>query len=285
MANVFTLTPGIDNFTGLSGDDNIFDFASSNLQSTDTITGGATGSFIDILRVTAAGTIAASQFAGVTNVEELLLSSGGNDVTLTNGVIAGSSIGYFAVVDGAGNDTVDASGVTNNVAVAFFASSGSDTFKGGNGNDAFAFNPANLTSADTVQGGAGVDNLYLNAAGTLAAGAFTNVTGIEGLVLANGTNNVTLTNGLVAGTSIGYVGVAGGTGNDTVDASAVSNSIPVAFFSNGGNDTFQGGKRRSRDRHGRSPAGDACGRRRHRQSLPDQRRHGCRRRLCQCDGV
>ena len=73
----------------------------------------------------------------MTNVEELLLSSEGNGVTLTNGVIAGSSIGYFAVVDGAGNDTVDASGVTNNVAVAFFASSGNDTFKGGNGNDAF----------------------------------------------------------------------------------------------------------------------------------------------------
>jgi hypothetical protein len=50
MANVFTLTPGVDNFTGLAGDNNFFDFTSADLQSTDTITSGATGSFIDVLR-------------------------------------------------------------------------------------------------------------------------------------------------------------------------------------------------------------------------------------------
>jgi hypothetical protein len=58
---IFTLTPGTDNFPGLAGDDNFFDFTSADLQSTDTITGGATGSFIETLRITAAGTIVAGR--------------------------------------------------------------------------------------------------------------------------------------------------------------------------------------------------------------------------------
>ena len=70
MAN-FTLTAGIDTFTGTAGELNRFFFVPANLQPTDTITGGATGGFVDILSVTAGGTITAGQFAGVTNVEEL----------------------------------------------------------------------------------------------------------------------------------------------------------------------------------------------------------------------
>src|SRR6267154_1709326 len=100
MPNTFTLTPGLDVFVGLPGDNNFFDFTSATLQSTDVITGGATGSFIDVMRMTAAGTIAASQFAGVTNIEELdLANAGPNTVTLANGLVAGSSNGYFVVQD------------------------------------------------------------------------------------------------------------------------------------------------------------------------------------------
>src|SRR5439155_1569025 len=157
----------------------IFDFTSADLQSTDTITGGATGSFVDVMRLTAAGTIVASQFANVTNIEELLLPSAGNSVvTLTNGLVAGTSIGYFAVGDGPGDDTVDASAISNSIPIAFFSNGGSDTFQGGNGNDAIFFAAADLPSA-TIVGGAGFDNLYLTTAGTVAAAAFANVTGIE----------------------------------------------------------------------------------------------------------
>ena len=77
---VFTLTAGVDNFTGIAGQDNTFQFTPLTLQSTDTVTGGATGVFIDILSLTAAGTITAAQFAGVTNVERLDLPDGGNTV-------------------------------------------------------------------------------------------------------------------------------------------------------------------------------------------------------------
>jgi hypothetical protein len=144
---VFTLTPGIDTFTGQAHLDNLFDFTSATLQSTDTITGGATGGFSDVMRMTPAGTIDASQFSGVTNMEELRLSTGTHNVTLANGLVANSSNGYFAVRDGTGDDTVDGSAITN-TSIAFFGNGGGDdTFKGGNSDDNFLFGVASLTSA------------------------------------------------------------------------------------------------------------------------------------------
>src|SRR3954451_3734766 len=172
MAN-FTLTAGIDTFTGTAGQQNTFFFTPANLQPTDTITGGATGGFVDILSVTAGGTITAGQFAGVTNVEELDLSSSGNSVTLTNGLVAGSSLGYFNVLETGGNNVVDASGVSTTI--AFTAASGNDTLTGGSGNDVFFFQAPDLTSADTISGGSGFDYIQFSQAGTIAASAFTNV--------------------------------------------------------------------------------------------------------------
>ena len=109
MANVQQLTAGLDNLNGIAGDYNIFQLTPATLQATDTVTGGAASPFVDNLEVTAAGTLAAAQFQGVTGVEQLILSSAGNDVTLTNGLVAGTSTGNFRVEGGAGNDIVDAS--------------------------------------------------------------------------------------------------------------------------------------------------------------------------------
>jgi len=52
--SVFTLTSGVDTFTGSAGESNTFFFVPADLQPTDTITGGATGGFVDVLSVTAA---------------------------------------------------------------------------------------------------------------------------------------------------------------------------------------------------------------------------------------
>ena len=168
----------MDNFVGVAGDYNVFQFTPSTLQGTDTITGGATGGFFDVMVAQAAGTIGAAQFTGVTNIEGLFLSSGGNDVTLTNGLLAGSSFGFFAVIDGGGSDVVDASAITA-TPIVYYAAAGADTFKGGQANDVVFIAPANLSSADTIQGGTGIDTFSFNAAGTVAASAFTNVTGFE----------------------------------------------------------------------------------------------------------
>jgi VCBS repeat-containing protein len=240
MTHFFNLTPGIDTFTGVAGDYNAFQLTPATLQSGDTVTGGATGSFFDVLVVTATGTIAGSQFTGVTNIEQLNLFSGGNNVTLTNGLVAGTSTGFFTVLDGGGNDTIDASAVGTKP-IVFYAAGGSDTFKGGGGNDAIVIAAANLTSADTIQGGAGIDNLYFSTAGTVAAAAFTNVSGIEGIGLSSLGNNITLTNAMVASSNNGGFSVSDGAGDDTVDASGVTNGTPIAFFASGGADTFKGG--------------------------------------------
>lgn len=144
----FTLTAAADHFTGNSGENNTFNFTPSTLQTSDTITGVAAGSFTDSLQLTAAGTITAVQFSGVTNIDELHLSDAGNIVTLSNGLVAGANGGFFSVFDGAGADTVDGSGITNGTKLIFFAGSGADTFKGGSANDSFVIAASQLTSAE-----------------------------------------------------------------------------------------------------------------------------------------
>lgn len=241
MTRFFNLTSGFDDFLGLPGDYNAFQLDPTTVQSNDTVTGSNTGGFFDLILVTAGGTILGSQFAGVSNIEQINLASAGNSVTLTDNMVSGSSIGYFAVVGGSGSNTIDASGITSEP-IAFFSGGGIDTFKGGGGNDAMVVAAPDLNSTDTIHGGAGVDNLYFSTAGNVSASAFANVTGIEAIVLANGTNNVALSASLVAGTDIGYFAVAGGTGNDTIDASATGAGTPIAFLGlAGGDDAFTGG--------------------------------------------
>src|SRR3954447_24524074 len=212
MSN-FTLTAGIDTFTGPPGQRNTFFFTTSTLQSTDAITGGATGGFIDVLSLTAGGAIGAGQFAGVTNVEELDLAVAGNSVTLTNGLVAGSSTGQFTIVDGGGDDVVDGSAVSNTVGLVFQAGAGNDTLKGGSGNDIFFIAPADLNSNDTFVGGSGVDTIWFTAGGVVPASAFANASGIEALVLGGAGNTVTLSNQLVGGSDNGQFVVTSLGGN------------------------------------------------------------------------
>src|SRR4051794_27138552 len=237
----FTLTAGIDTFTGPPAQRNTFFFTASTLQSTDAITGGATGGFIDVLSVTAGGAIAASQFAGVTNVEELDLAAAGNAVTLTNGLVAGSSTGQFTIVDGGGNDVVDGSAVGNAVALVFQAGVGNDALKGGSGNDIFFIAPADLNSNDTFIGGSGVDTIWLTAAGVVPGSAFNNASAIEAIVLGGAGNAVTLSNQLVGSSDNGQFVVTSLGGNNTVDASGVTSTNTIVFNAGSGNDALKGG--------------------------------------------
>ncbi|MEA2879412.1 MAG: large repetitive protein [Hyphomicrobiales bacterium] len=239
--SVFTLTVGTDNFTGNSGENNTVFLTSTTLQSVDTVTGGATGSFFDILTITAGGTIAAAQFAGVTRFELLNLASAGNSVALTNGLVANSSAGIFSVIGGTGNDSVDASGVNNGMRIAFYAGSGTDSFTGGNGNDYVEFTAAELTAADSVNGGNGFDFLAFSTGGTIGAAALASITSIEEVLLSNAGNSIALSNAFVAGADNGVMSIVDGTGNDTVDASGITNSKRIAFFTSTGNETFTGG--------------------------------------------
>src|SRR5262245_30285471 len=167
----FVLTSDPDVFSG-PAENNTFLFTPTTLQSTDTITGG---DFVDLMELTAGGPVDALHSEVVTNIEQLNLSAAGNNITLTDGLVSGSSAGFFTIVDGGGDDVVDGSALFSTIPLVFAAAAGSDTFTGGAGNDAFIFAAADLTSSDTVQGGLGIDNLYFSTAGAVAPDAFTNV--------------------------------------------------------------------------------------------------------------
>jgi Ca2+-binding RTX toxin-like protein len=119
------------------------------------------GAGFDRLSFLDAGTVASSAFTHVSGLEALVLSAGGNTVTLTNALVAGSSAGYFAVYGGTGDDTVDGSGVTNTT-LAFFGSGGADTFTGGNGDDS-VFIPDSAFAG--INGNGGLDRIILTTPG------------------------------------------------------------------------------------------------------------------------
>lgn len=86
----------------------------------------------------------------------------------------------------------------------------------------------------SIVGGAGTDTLSLSSAGSLSDADFTNVTLVEALTLANGSNTVVLAAEAQAG---GIVTVTGGTGADAIDASAYT--IGLNISSGDGNDLVQ----------------------------------------------
>jgi Ca2+-binding RTX toxin-like protein len=156
-----------------------------------------------------------------------------------NDVIGGA--GDDSIVSGTGNDTIDAGAGNDNVSSGtgndvIIAGSGSDSILAGAGEDDVRFAIDELTSADTVGAGDDADTLTFTSAGTLSDSDLTNVTSSENLVLAGGTNAITL--GAEA-MEAGIVSVVGGTGADAVDASAYTVAIEVS--SGGGADYLQSG--------------------------------------------
>ena len=228
---IFTLTSGTDNFTGIAGENNTFNLTPATLQSTDVITGEATGTFEDRFVLTQGGTITAAQLAGVSGMELLLLDAATN-ITLTNG-LAGTGSGLFTIGGSAGGqgDTIDGSQITNGAGFLVFAGDGTDTVTGGNGNDTLiAHTLPSLFSPehDTLSGGDGDDTLYGEAADTLSGGA-----GFDVLQVINDfAINLDL-----AAAGIEYV--LSGFGNDVYTAASSSTAFEV--YGSGGNDQITGG--------------------------------------------
>ena len=117
--------------------------------------------------------------------------------------LAGTS-GDDTLISGPGNDSIS-------------GSAGNDSLFAGDGDDTIAFAIDDLTGEDTLDGGSQfrADTLLLISAGTLVPTDLRNVSGIEILQLANGSNHITLgVNGKYAGIS----SVVGGSGADTISA-------------------------------------------------------------------
>src|SRR5262245_18565452 len=214
----FTLTGGVDHFTGIANELNTFSFTASTLQSSDTITGAGI-SDPDILVLTAAGTITATQFAGVTNVDQLNLPDGTNVVTLANNLVAGSAA--FNVNGGSGGDTIDGSTINNGVILRISSGAGTDTLKGGSAGD-FLDGQA---GDDTMIGGAGSDIYYVDSTGDVIV-----ENPGEGNDVVQAAADYTLPANV---DSIGLLECAG-------NINAAGNGDPNALSGNSGNNTLDG---------------------------------------------
>ncbi|TMJ03980.1 MAG: tandem-95 repeat protein [Alphaproteobacteria bacterium] len=224
----FTLTPGIDHFTGVATEANEFDFKADTLQATDVITGGG-AAFLDVMELTATGTITFGQFAGVSGIDQLKFDVPGS-VELSNELV-GSGPGLFEVDGSTGADTIDGSHITNGKGLLVFAKDGSDIVTGGNGGDTLvAHTIPNLFAQehDTLSGGAGNDTIFGEAADTLDGG-----TGFDVLQVIN---DFAMNLDLVA---TGFEYVVSGFGNDIY--TAASGSTAVEVYGAGGNDQITGG--------------------------------------------
>jgi hypothetical protein len=160
------------------------------------------------------------------NVEDLQLVSGHSyNLTMNDATVAA---GQRLKVDASGLAsanalTLDASAETN----------GYYTVLGGAGADTFTFNAQHFSAADIIRGGAGFDILRFSTAGTISAAALAGVSGIERIQLANGTNSLTLTDALVGSATGAILRVFGGSGSDTINASAVTTATHDVIFGGG----------------------------------------------------
>ena len=148
-----------------------------------------------------AGTQGANDFAakleGVTSIAE---------ADLLLGSVGGSAITLSALAQ-----SVTATSTTPGATTSF--------------NDTITGTIANVVGATTLVGGTGTDSVVLSDAGTFAAPTLFN--SIETLVLANGTNTITINNGA---TNHALANITGGTGADGV---TVTNIVPGGTISLG----------------------------------------------------
>jgi Ca2+-binding RTX toxin-like protein len=201
----YFLGAGTDTYQGGSFVDTI-NASTATLSGSDVIVGGAGGA-LDVLQLSG-GIYTADRFAGVSQIERLVLLAPGTEVFLALGLPA-TSTGTFAVIGTAGNDRVIAA-AGETARVGFNPGAGSDRFLGGNGDDQINIAIADLDGSDILNGNEGRDRIGFLTAGTITAAQTAGLSSIETFSLAEGDNTVTL------GTNLPTVNVAGRGGRDTV---------------------------------------------------------------------
>ncbi|PXW67339.1 hypothetical protein C7964_10758, partial [Loktanella sp. PT4BL] len=250
---------GNDNIDAGADNDLIVFNGTNTLTADDTVDGGGNA---DKVRVDVTAPISFTLDADFTNVETLELAdqdADGFDVSITLASTFDNGVNLFIdassfdnhIVEGAETLNLNASAVNNGESLSVlggaandtvFLGVGNDTVDLGAGNDRLKIDIDDLTSADVLTGDSETtaDTLEFTTAGTIVDADFTNVIEFETLVLANGTNNVTLDLEAYNGGN-GIVSVVGGTGSDTITTSpddAARDSLTIDLRS-GGADTVR----------------------------------------------
>ncbi len=184
----------------------------------------STGNVVRIIRGQAAGTDTLNDPGGTIPVVAYGFDGGDSFTTGT---------GNDFLFGGNGNDTLNGGG-------------GTDVFDGGAGNDRFDYVSADFIAAETVDGGADTDTLNFTNAAAVVDAAFTNKSNLEAITLGNFTNSVTL--GSNAAAAFANLTVTGGTGADTLNASAIGEAVTLnggsgddVLTGGSGNDSLTGG--------------------------------------------
>ncbi|MBD2547989.1 hypothetical protein H6G65_00010 [Microcystis elabens FACHB-917] len=163
----------------------------------------------------------------------LILQFGGDTTAAVNGAtltvrqdqVSGYTIsgtGTVAAAGTAGADTFDASGIT--ATTNFISLAGADSV---------TIAPSELGNVDVIDGGSDTDTLIFSTAATVVDAAFTNVTSVEILQLANGTNSVSLGS---EAEQAGITTVTGSTGDDTFNL--LYGNTGLTFNAGSGSDTL-----------------------------------------------
>jgi Ca2+-binding RTX toxin-like protein len=262
-----TLTAGLgtDRMNGGAGDD-LYLIGACELDLTDTVADDSGAA--DTVQFVGPGGYAvvsslANRFSGI----ERFVFSGGNDVFVATDAIGdGAGVPAVTVEGGAGNDSLNATGVgplllAPPLAWRLIGGDGNDTLlggvgadtldpgnglarvEGGAGNDLMLFGLDALALAPTLLGGAEfADMLRLTEAGAVGAAGFANAVGIEVLELAAEGNAVVLSDALVSATSNINIEltVRGGAGDDTVDTTLLAAGRNVTIEFGDGDDVLLG---------------------------------------------
>lgn len=237
MAN-FVLTAGNDSFVGGNAVADLFQTSIANLGNADLVTGGL-GATADVLQFLGAGTIAAAQFAKVSQIEQILLANGSNSLALSNALAASANNGGLIVTGNAGSDIIDGSLITTASArIVVSGAAGNDTLKGGAGNDVLDGG----TGSDAMAGGAGNDSYVVDVAGdavTEAGGGTDLVSSAVSYTLGANLENLTLTGvWAVGGTGNSLANTLTGNGADNALRGGIGNDVLNGLA---GNDTLDGG--------------------------------------------
>ncbi|MDD2780720.1 calcium-binding protein, partial [Sulfuricurvum sp.] len=222
-ADIITVGSGANAVTVGDGNDKVIITSAALADgNADTLSGG-NGS--DILEVTEDTAVGDAQLAAITGFETIALTGAGDksiavgtnakaggvttvDASTTSGanlINANAFDGTITLKGGSGVDTIT-------------AGTGGNTIQSGAGDDIITIQANTLDLNDTISGGDGNDTLILTGIANLADANFTNVTGIEKLVLADQTGQV-----LVLGAEAKQAGIV------TIDTSAVATTKTVSL--------------------------------------------------------
>ena len=246
---------GNDTVTAGGGDDQIL-VADSDQVALDVINGGAgtdaiafTGAnpvtavfdfdnISDVLTINNAGdnlnqarNVTFSQITETTAQTVTMNLSNNNTAAVSVTNAAASATTTFNITGGTGNDALIGSNGADTLSGGagndtLSGGAGSDSLVGGSGNNTYTFAAGEFIAGDTIVGNANNDTITLAAnAQTVADAAFANKTLITAFTTAAGNNNITL--GAFAAAASANLTVTGGTGNDTINASALGEAVSI----------------------------------------------------------